>query len=71
MKKSMSVVVDHRRSDKSQLNRKLTKLNERNEGLRKELIKISSDLTGQLKNKKFVPKNKELSPEKKELSRDE
>ena len=64
MKKSMSVSMADRGNKKFDLTNKLNKLNTKNDQLRKELMKISSELTEKLRHKKFIPKIKELHPEK-------
>ena len=65
MKKSLSVSIADRGHKNIDLSNKLTKLNTKNDYLRKDLMKISSELTEKLRQKKFIPKIKELHPEKK------
>jgi hypothetical protein len=69
MKKSLSASISSKRKlQNTDLTKHLTKLNEKNDSLRKELIKISAELSDKLKGKKFVSKVKPLH-ERKEMSK--
>ena len=69
MKKSQSASISSKKKAKpTDLSSHLTKLNDKNDSLRKELMSISAELSEKLKGKKFIPKVKAIH-ERKEMSK--